>query len=206
MIWHAGVRYSVVGLLATVLSFLVVLYIVNRNDRESFKLSWVAFVLAVPLFGGALYFMFRIQSAARGVRKKMRDSERRAREVLAQNSSVRDELAKLSPSWVNQIDYLINVPGFPVYKHTETEYVSDGMQYFNRMLDEIAKAERYIFLEVFIIRRGWMWDTLLEALIAKANAQYAAAQASLRRGDLATYARQIQALGKTLAQLKAARP
>ncbi len=44
------------------------------------------------------------------------------------------------------------------------------------------------------------------ALIAKANAQYAAAQASLRRGDLATYARQIQALGKTLAQLKAARP
>jgi uncharacterized membrane protein (UPF0182 family) len=44
------------------------------------------------------------------------------------------------------------------------------------------------------------------ALIAKANAQYAAAQASLRRGDLATYAHQIQALGKTLAQLKAARP
>jgi cardiolipin synthase len=44
------------------------------------------------------------------------------------------------------------------------------MQYFNRMLDEIAKAERYIFVEVFIIQRGWMWDTLLEALIAKANA------------------------------------
>ncbi|HEY5168446.1 MAG TPA: hypothetical protein VIK03_03490, partial [Thermoleophilia bacterium] len=44
------------------------------------------------------------------------------------------------------------------------------------------------------------------ALIAKANAQYAAAQASLRRGDLAGYARQIQTLGKTLAQLKAARP
>ena len=44
------------------------------------------------------------------------------------------------------------------------------------------------------------------ALIAKANAQYAAAQASLRRGDLAGYARQIQALGKTLAQLKTAKP
>ena len=41
------------------------------------------------------------------------------------------------------------------------------------------------------------------ALIAKANAQYAAAQAALRRGDLATFGREIQALGQTLARLKA---
>jgi uncharacterized membrane protein (UPF0182 family) len=42
------------------------------------------------------------------------------------------------------------------------------------------------------------------ALIARANAQYAAAQAALRAGDLATFGRQIQSLGMTLAQLKAA--
>ena len=42
------------------------------------------------------------------------------------------------------------------------------------------------------------------ALIARANEQYAAAQAALRAGDLATFGRQIQALGRTLAQLKAA--
>ena len=42
------------------------------------------------------------------------------------------------------------------------------------------------------------------ALIAKANAQYAAAQAALRRGDLAAFGRQIQALGRTLARLKTA--
>ncbi len=42
------------------------------------------------------------------------------------------------------------------------------------------------------------------ALIARANSQYAAAQAALRAGDLAAFGRQIQALGKTLAQLRAA--
>ena len=41
------------------------------------------------------------------------------------------------------------------------------------------------------------------ALIARANAQYDAAQAALRAGDLAAFARQIQSLGRTLAQLKA---
>ncbi len=39
-------------------------------------------------------------------------------------------------------------------------------------------------------------------LIARANAQYAAAQAALRAGDLATFARDIQALGRTLTQLR----
>ena len=44
----------------------------------------------------------------------------------------------------------------------------------------------------------------IAALIAKANAQYAAAQAALRRGDLAAFGRQIEALGRTLARLKTA--
>ena len=41
-------------------------------------------------------------------------------------------------------------------------------------------------------------------LAAQANAEYAAAQAALRAGDLATYAQDITALGKILAQLQAA--
>jgi hypothetical protein len=41
-------------------------------------------------------------------------------------------------------------------------------------------------------------------LIAQANAQYAAAQAALRAGDLSTFAQDISALGKTLAELQTA--
>ena len=45
---------------------------------------------------------------------------------------------------------------------------------------------------------------LVAQLIAQADSQYAAAQAALRAGDLTVFAQQIEALGKTLAQLKAA--
>jgi uncharacterized membrane protein (UPF0182 family) len=41
-------------------------------------------------------------------------------------------------------------------------------------------------------------------LAAEANAEYAAAQAALRAGDLATFAKDIDALGKILTQLQAA--
>jgi uncharacterized protein len=46
---------------------------------------------------------------------------------------------------------------------------------------------------------------LLARLIARANAEYAAAQEALRSGDLGAFGQQIDALGKTLAQLKSAR-
>ena len=41
------------------------------------------------------------------------------------------------------------------------------------------------------------------ALIAQANAEYQAAQAALRAANLTEYGKQIDALGATLAQLKA---
>ncbi|MGI6203617.1 MAG: cardiolipin synthase [Eubacteriales bacterium] len=170
VIWHAGIRNNLVAMGLTLLSFLVVLYIVNRSDRESFKLSWVIFVLAVPLVGGALYFMFRVQSTAPRKRKAMLQSHQLARGALVQDESVRRELAEVSPSWINQVDYLIDVPGFPVYKNTEVEYFDDGMKYFERLLEVIEQAQRYIFVEVFIIRPGWMWDTLESALTEKARA------------------------------------
>lgn len=169
IIWHAGVRNNLASLGLTFFSFLVVLYIVNRSDRESFKLSWVIFVLAVPLVGGALYLMFRIQSAARVTRKAMQKSSELAREALKQDESIRQELAEQSPLWVNQINYLIDVTGYPVYKNTEVEYFDDGMKYFERLLEVVEQAERYIFIETFIIRPGWMWDRLEEVLTVKAK-------------------------------------
>jgi hypothetical protein len=42
-------------------------------------------------------------------------------------------------------------------------------------------------------------------LIARANAQYEAAQQALKAGDLVEFGRQITALGKTLSRLQASR-
>ena len=39
---------------------------------------------------------------------------------------------------------------------------------FPRMLEELRKAERYIFLEYFIIQPGVFWDSVLEILEEKA--------------------------------------
>jgi cardiolipin synthase len=56
----------------------------------------------------------------------------------------------------------------PVYTNTETEYFSSGEAAFPRMLEELEKAQHYIFIEYFIIHPGKFWDSILEVLVRKA--------------------------------------
>ena len=49
-------RYISVGL--TILSILVVLWIVNREINPSYKLAWAMLILSLPIFGLVLYLVF----------------------------------------------------------------------------------------------------------------------------------------------------
>ena len=56
---------------------------------------------------------------------------------------------------------------FPIYNHTETTYFPVGEEKFKAMVEELKKAESFIFMEYFIIAPGVMWDTILDILIDK---------------------------------------
>ena len=50
--------------------------------------------------------------------------------------------------------------------NTETQYLPLGEAKFTKLLEELKKAKRYIFLECFIIE-GLMWNSILEILVEK---------------------------------------
>lgn len=72
------------------------------------------------------------------------------------------------PSQAAQMQYLQNHAGFPVYTDSQTLYLSPGEKKFDCLLQELKKAQRYIFLEYFIIQEGYMWNSVLEILKEKA--------------------------------------
>ncbi len=58
--------------------------------------------------------------------------------------------------------------GFSVYRNTEVTYFPGGEAKFEELLRQLEKAEKYIFLEYFIIDEGLMWGRILEVLARKA--------------------------------------
>ena len=80
------------------------------------------------------------------------------------------ELAAAGTPAFNHARYLLSASGYPIYDDAEAEYFPSGESCYAAMLEEIKKAERYIFVEFFIIATGKMWDPILELLRQKAAA------------------------------------
>ena len=69
-----------------------------------------------------------------------------------------------------QAQYLTRESGYPAYDGTVTEYFSPIEDMMPRLLEELSQAEKYIFIEFFILAEGRMWDSVHKILKEKAKA------------------------------------
>ena len=74
-----GTRQYWVSIAFKILSFLMVLCILPREDNPSYKISWIILIMAVPLVGGIFYLMFGMK---RNSRHMARQIERYTRTLL----------------------------------------------------------------------------------------------------------------------------
>lgn len=156
-----------IGLL--LISTIATLVIISKNTNPAYKIAWVVPILAVPVFGGLFYLMLGGNRLSTRQRKKMNSVESNLRRHLPQNPDIYHHLESTSSSAAIQSRYIQTVAGCPVYEKTATRYFPLGDDAYPVMLDTLRKAEKYIFLEYFIIAPGTMWDGILEILKEKAR-------------------------------------
>jgi cardiolipin synthase len=165
-----GSRYSrYVNWALNVVSVLVCIYIVNKKEKAAYKLTWVFLIMLFPIFGGMLYVIFYFQSNPRKYRRYFEESDKACRPLFLLPGDSLPFLAEASDECLPQARYLQHYAGFPLYLHTQTEYFPSGEAFFQRVLAELEKAERYIFLEFFILQQGAMLDPILDILERKAR-------------------------------------
>ncbi len=167
--WLAEYRHWIQVLL-TVLSALAVIYVMYDRTNASYKIAWIVLILAFPVAGICIYLTFGGRRLSQPVRARMQQSQDLVRDNLWQERVTQEALTQVSDPAAATAQLLYNVSGYPVYDNTQTEYFSLGDLVYPRMLEELKKAERYIFLEYFIISQGVMWEGILEILKEKAAA------------------------------------
>jgi cardiolipin synthase len=151
----------------TVLSWVVILFILSDRTNISYKLAWIIPILAFPVFGLVLYLIFGGNRLSARLRRKMQSMNRMLHDNLRQDIQVSEKLGRKFPDAVAQSHYLTEV-SFPVYGNTQTRYYPSGETCWAAMLDALRAAEKTIYLEYFIIAPGRMWDTIVDILEQKA--------------------------------------
>lgn len=154
----------------TLVSIVVVIYIVSRDENTAYKLTWIVQVLAFPIFGGLFYLLFKFQSSTKKIEELQKKAERETEELFLLSGDRFEEACAIAPECRHQMRYLRHYAGFPVYQKTQTDYLTPGEALFEALKEELKKAKRYIFLEFFIVHEGLMWDSILEILTERAAA------------------------------------
>ena len=169
-IWYLAQYYVYVYVAFTLFSLCVVVRIINKNMNPGYKLAWSVAIMLFPIFGGLLYLLFGGSRSSRDFKMSMETEYLHTIPYYRLQPQLQATIAAEDADVAQQCYYLENTCGFPLYRNTETEYLSPGEEMYRRLMEELEKAEHYIFMEYFIIAEGKMWDSVRELLIRKAKA------------------------------------
>ena len=148
-----------------VLSLFITLYLVRKDENSDYKIIWLVLIGMMPLLGGALYLAFGNKAPAKRMRQRMQAVERQHTADLAQQPGQTDAL---DPASRGLSRYISEYGPYPAWKNSTAKYYPCGEAMYPDLLADLEKAERFIFLEFFIVRTGKMWDGVEDILVRKA--------------------------------------
>lgn len=154
-------------ILVILVSLATIVSIVNRSMNPESKVTWLL-VAFVPVFGPLLYIMF---GERRLSKKEMKQLKQLQSMVHREDNSraLRLELKEQDKSAYGVIKSLLSMDtNADVYNRTDTHFFASGESMWHQMLEDLKKAEKFIFLEYYIIEEGLMWNSILEILEEKA--------------------------------------
>ena len=152
----------------TFIALITVLWLVSQNLNPGYKLMWTFCILVFPVVGIILYAIFGQSRLAHKFRIVYDQVLVEHKDIFKQENYWEEYLEKENPGVAGQCRYLRKYAHAPLYSNTQTEYFAVGEDWFAKFLEELKKAEHYIFMEYFIIGEGYMWDSILDVLKEKA--------------------------------------
>lgn len=146
---YSTVVYAAFVLLGAV----TVVHILNEENNASFKIAWIIPVLVIPVFGTVLYIYINLQPGTKRIHKKLTKIEDEIRPYLAQNEETVQELQEQSAGEKGIADYLYHADNYPVYAGCKMKYYPIGEAKFADMIEQLKRAEHFIFMEYFIVTK-----------------------------------------------------
>lgn len=151
-----------------ILSIVMALYIINHPMNATSRQTWLVLILLAPVVGTLLYVYVDTDIGHRLVRGRLDQIQRETEGLIPRQESLFKSLKDSEPELYSLGQYTLRHGGYPIYANTDVRYFSCGEDKFAALLETLERAEKFIFIEYFIIDEGFMWDSVLRILEQKA--------------------------------------
>ena len=157
-------QVALINTFFTIFSFLVMLALIKNSKNYSYTLPLIIILILFPIAGILLIIFFYNNKNNSKTLKNINESESNIKKYLVQDEKIREEFKDNS-----RMRYLSDFTGYPVTKNNDVNYYPLGEDAFKVMIEELKKAEKFIFFEYFIVAHGKMWGDILDILKEKAS-------------------------------------
>ena len=144
-------------------------YIYNASGSPDMKLAWMFPIAIFPVFGAVFYWTIITQPGTKVLYGRLQRLSEYTGKYVLPRPETQKRLRAQSPHMGQLAYYLQSCDNSPVYEDTRVKYYPLGDLQYKDILEELKKAEKYIFIEFFIVSWGRMLEEVLEILKDKAK-------------------------------------
>jgi cardiolipin synthase len=150
-------------------SLAAVIWVLNNRSNPAYKIAWIIPIMLFPIFGGLFYLFFGGNKTKRLTKNRMETIKQKATKTLIPMDVIFESIQEQEANAGFQSRYIQNYTNYPPYLNSEAVYLASGEAKYEKLKEELKKANHFIFLEYFIIQEGLMWGSILEILKEKAS-------------------------------------
>ena len=170
LIYYAGQKAGWIYILLHILATFLVLTIYGSHKTASIRMTWMLVIMLLPIFGTALYLLIGLNGHTLSMRTRYEDIDKILMPMLPANEKEAGNARERDGRLGGLVDYIRRQSGYPVYQNTKVEYFDDGEKGFEAQKRDLAKAEKFIFMEYHAIEDESCWHEMRDILAERVKA------------------------------------
>lgn len=159
---HAVFAYVIIE----IFSILVLIHLMADERNSAYKMLWIGIVLLLPIVGHIMYDLWGKSHSHIRKHTKMQDEIDKVNSYQNMDGKVLSEIEDDDSQRLSS--YLTNY-SFPPYKNNSLDFYYSGEETFENIVKDIKNAGKFIFISVFTLSKGDLFDKIFNILKQKAS-------------------------------------
>ena len=126
----------------------MVLYLLNSGIDPSAKLTWLAVILLLPVFGSLLFLYIQSDVGHRTLKKRVQTVLEETDDLVPPSPGAEEALAAACPGAAALARYIRKSGCYPVFRSTDVTYFPLGEDKFEEMLRQLEAARHLSLIHI----------------------------------------------------------
>lgn len=156
--------YQIVRIIIIILMFA---HLAHKRQGEEFKLPWLVTLFIAPIPVAIFYVTFATPHLTRKSKNSLAAILAETAKYAEYYAPKKKKIAKVLKGDMGIENYLVAQGSTYGHLNNKIDFYPLGEDFFPALIEDLKKAEKFIFMEYFIIEKGVFWNAIFEVLEQK---------------------------------------